>query len=1354
MANYNYQHQGKGNKPNFKANQSQQSKPKPQRRRQTTDFRISLTGKHVFGAYFNMARTNFVKTINHILPIAGVKGNYAENQINKMLQALFLIQANRKDELSNEQAQWAKNLRLTSEQQTRLQRLLFKHFPVLGPIMADVADHKAYISKKKKSETKTEDEAFEELRGVSLADCLEIVQLMGTTLTECRNFYTHKKPYNKPAELAEQYRHQATIARKLDKVIVASRRVLKEREGLTVNEVEFLTGIDHMKQVPMLDEEGKELLDNKGRKMMKFEEYEDFYFTVWAKRKVENIEMTGLDGGTQTVNTKLPALSDFGLLYFCVLFLSKPYAKLFIEEARLFEFSPFTDTENMVMREMLSLYRIRTPRPHRIDSRDSKATLAMDIFGELRRCPIELYDLLDKNQGQPFFHDVVQKPNDHTPEVSKRLRYDDRFPHLALRYIDETGLFTRIRFQLQLGAFRYKFYDKTCVDGRVRVRRIQKDINGYGRLQEVAEEKMNQWGDLVQKREEQAVKLEHEDLYIDLDQFLRDAADTTPYVTDRRPAYNIHANRIGLFWERDQNPQKFEYFDKELAQKSEAERRFMYIPKLSVDEDGKAPIQMPAPRCALSVYDLPAMLFYEYLRAKNIDDKELPTAEKLIIDCEDVYRKFFQAVADGSLTPFENKKSFREYMSKEYPTLCLADIPENLQLYLSSQPLRYKNEPETVRQRLVRLTLDHLGERELRLQRRKKHYVEDLKMIGNKDNKYGKKGFADVRYGALARYLVRDMMEWQPTYDGKGHDKLTGLNFNVLTAYLATFGLPQAPEEGFMPRTLEQVLTEAHLLGGNNPHPFIDKVLAHKPRNIEDFYLFYLNEELQHIDSCKQTLKNAPADDALAALPFVHHERSRFHDRTKEEIQLLASRYETIQLPDGLFTPHIVSILRKHYADNVSLQEALNNDAPNKLNPTHNAGYLITRFYQTVLKDNAQPFYNTATSFTRHKEKGQTETFSFKRAYELFSVLKNDKESFFPYELKPLFMTSDEIQERLSAKRLNEFGEPMAKLSKKGKDERDEQGNIIWQRRIMHDDIDDYAKSLTDRDMKISFKGEFENLPLWKQKKIIKQRNDTRQEMRDALLERMPRYIREIKNNERALRRYKTQDMVLFLLAKEMFLKLLSEQNHEVNSELMRLANVCDEGFLRQTLTFRVPVQVGDKTIYVEQENMSLKNYGEFYRFLYDERLMSLLNNIIESIKPNKDGELVIRHTDLMGELAAYDQKRSAVFKLIQEIEDIVIKANSNLSDPNKAEFWAKEGLPRRNNFASMLELINKLKETSLTNEERKLLVAIRNAFGHNSYNIDLSLIKDIKKLPEVAKGILHHLASLLGVAEEELVKS
>ena len=161
---------------------------------------------------------------------------------------------------------------------------------------------------------------------------------------------------------------------------------------------------------------------------------------------------------------------------------------------------------------------------------------------------------------------------------------------------------------------------------------------------------------------------------------------------------------------------------------------------------------------------------------------------------------------------------------------------------------------------------------------------------------------------------------------------------------------------------------------------------------------------------------------------------------------------------------------------------------------------------------------------------------------------------------------------------------------------------------------------------------------------------------------------------------------------------------------------------------------------------MSLKNYGEFYRFLTDDRLMSLLNNIVETLKPNENGDLVIRHTDLMSELAAYDQYRSTIFMLIQSIENLIITNNAVLDDPDADGFWVREDLPKRNNFASLLELINQLNNVELTDDERKLLVAIRNAFSHNSYNIDFSLIKDVKHLPEVAKGIVQHLQLVIGV--------
>ena len=279
----------------------------------------------------------------------------------------------------------------------------------------------------------------------------------------------------------------------------------------------------------------------------------------------------------------------------------------------------------------------------------------------------------------------------------------------------------------------------------------------------------------------------------------------------------------------------------------------------------------------------------------------------------------------------------------------------------------------------------------------------------------------------------------------------------------------------------------------------------------------------------------------------------------------------------------------------------------------------------------------------------------------------------------------------------------------------------------------------SDKDLKIS-----QNQP-------NKKKEEERKEKREALRDRLKRQINEIKNNERAIRRHKTHDMVLFLLAKQMFVDLLGEQARQVNWKQMKLSKVCNDAFLRQTLTFRFPVPVGDKTIYVEQENMSIKNYGEFYRFLGDDRLMSLLGNIVDRIKPDSRGQLVISHTDLMGELAAYDQRRAAVFKLIQRIEASVIDTIPALRNPECDDFWVddKKELPKRNNFRALLNILDRLNDAELTDDERSLIVAIRNAFGHNSYNIDLSLIDNIGNLPEVANSILHHLVEVSGFTDE-----
>ena len=79
------------------------------------------------------------------------------------------------------------------------------------------------------------------------------------------------------------------------------------------------------------------------------------------------------------------------------------------------------------------------------------------------------------------------------------------------------------------------------------------------------------------------------------------------------------------------------------------------------------------------------------------------------------------------------------------------------------------------------------------------------------------------------------------------------------------------------------------------------------------------------------------------------------------------------------------------------------------------------------------------------------------------------------YELIPLFLTCDEIQQKLSAKLLDDEGNPIPEAGKRGKPATDSQGNIIWQR-LIKQQIHEFVEKQSDRDLKISMNQS------WKQK--------------------------------------------------------------------------------------------------------------------------------------------------------------------------------------------------------------------------------------------------------------------------------
>ena len=139
---------------------------------------FSLEGKkHIMGAYFNMAQQNFYKTFLEILVKSSVKVNPNWRTLDDILTQI--------------EKGVNGNLLKTNDQKTRMQQLLFRHFPILGPILADEKSYQA--NQTQKSNVRQTEEL---LRGVSLEECLKIVYTFAKALNGCSNYFTHFNPYN------------------------------------------------------------------------------------------------------------------------------------------------------------------------------------------------------------------------------------------------------------------------------------------------------------------------------------------------------------------------------------------------------------------------------------------------------------------------------------------------------------------------------------------------------------------------------------------------------------------------------------------------------------------------------------------------------------------------------------------------------------------------------------------------------------------------------------------------------------------------------------------------------------------------------------------------------------------------------------------------------------------------------------------------------------------------------------------------------------------------------------------------------------------------------------------------------
>lgn len=865
-------------------------------------------------------------------------------------------------------------------------------------------------------------------------------------------------------------------------------------------------------------------------------------------------------------------LTDVGRVLFICLFLEKRYVSIFLDALQRDIYVNLNGKQKAFLREAFSVFRIKLPR-ERLDIERTDTMLALDMLNELKKAPKELYEHLSEDDQLKFI--VTSETGD---EILLR-RYDDRFPFFVLKYIDDRKLFNSIRFQVNVGKYRFlKKEDKVCLDETRRVRVLQKELNGFGRLQEMEQfrssESSNWKSRLYIKK------------HIDI---TRDDPAILPYITDSKAQYVFYGEKMGLNWAP--------YSNVKGTILKPIERN--YIPEVN---SGNSVSCVP-PKCWISIYELPAMLFHILLNGFSGAE-----TEELIRKEVEKYTLFFKDISEGVLKPLSCDSS---QIESKYG-IRRTDIPEKLKDYL------FERATTDFESNAFKVVNEMIRQNELSIKR----FQKKLEKVNGADNKMGKKLYVEIRSGRLASYLMKDMIALQPTAlkgEQKGKDKLTGLNYSILNAELAMYNAKRDKKEL---DNLKKMLEKANLIGdSNNKHPFLDEIFQVEyedvPKTTIEFYQKYMKCRLNWL---KRISKNKNFKDVNILKP----DRMKWAEKNEEYYKNLAKRYlsQPIELPRCLFEDSIVDKMIEICSDNESLQELkrqLIRYRNKEEGVRFNVAYLIIKYHELVMNDKCQKFYG------------------WDRGYKVINKL-----------------------EGVDCFKQTNF--------------------------LEHYDFEEKINHYID-DLRIQVEG----------RKFREASGDEKQNERNKILS----YKKELNANERTLRRLKVQDILLFYMAKNII-------GAEVkNFKMKSISPYKEEGILELQIPFSMKITLADgteRTIY--QEAIKIKNYGDFFCYLYDDRVKSLLPQI-------KKAE--INRMELDRELMNYDLTRPEIFSLILDFEKAI---NDKYPEMTK----------ERHGFT---DLLNKLEDLGPMEKENIRLV--RNAFSHNKYP-NIEKIKE--DIPEVAVGV------------------
>lgn len=829
-----------------------------------------------WAAYLNMARYNLFMTLSHIGKTVGVFSNRDNEE--GILNMTILNDA------------------LQPEQESKATALFIHHFPFLK-----------YLSIKKEVEdsNKNSNTIREDNTVMSLSEIRKVLKNFAYSLTEYRNQYSHYKYIDSRSdeERNEVYQHEFYCGIHLFKINTTSIRLIKDRYSSVKNSV----------QEGMLDSDSLKFIVD-GR--LKFAEKDPSHFLY---------QFTNKNGKKR--------LSDIGLIQLICLFLDKKYITEFLTQCRFLDaFSADAKSprlsEQRIILEVLSALRIRLPQK-KLSINEDELQISLDILNELKKCPQELYDLLGAEDKAKF------QTVSSTGEPVLQTRLTDRFPQLALSWIDSTKAFDNIRFQVNAGFFRYVFNDdKKCIDGIGRPRILQEPMNGFARKQELEARRLDKldgindglWQGYDIFNTEDHGAIQPEDL---------------PHISNSRTRYLFDGDNIGI---------RFNEF----------------IPEINKLADNRYKVPSRQADCIISKFELPALLFHLYItrKHKGWDSATEDLIKKTVVS----YRKLFSDIKDGILVPGMQSSIPGKYGIR------YENVPEKIREYLENRPdsNKFKAYKAALISRLIEET-----------QKKQKKLKETIKAVKSDDNKPGKRSYVRHMPGSYASFLAQDIVFMQ---EADAEDKMTGLNYNIMQSSLATFNRDVQGTKN----EIASLLVKAGLISltmGKGTHPFLWKVINDdKVIDCVTFYNSYLKARMEY-------LRGDIPDNAT----FLHSDKIKWAERDTSFYKDLASRYmqRPVLLPRRLFEDDIRTILMSIKEDKDKNPETMQQYICDAMKDGRcNTSYMIFEYMYDYLEDSQQQFYGIFKGDMDHKHAFGFHSSVLKNlsmAKRVLQELKNDK---------------------------------------------------------------------------------------------------------------------------------------------------------------------------------------------------------------------------------------------------------------------------------------------------------------------------------------------------------------------------